>query len=232
MTVTIPEPSAAIRSILIVDDHPLYCAALVSSLGEIFAAEKIETANCLSQALICEERPDLVLLDLKLPDVQGLSGFVRLRDQMPDVPIVVISAEISDEQLTDVQAMGGAGYISKNASQADIETALGKVVLGEASFPARITDYQRTPEEQQNAQDIIRKIAELTPQQTRVLRLICNGKLNKQIAYEMNLAEATVKAHVTALLRRLGVQNRTQAALLVQSIHESGVHLRLSEADG
>lgn len=208
-------PASGMRSVLVVDDHPLYCDALVTTLTRIFAPDRIETTACLADALAVTFRPDLIMLDLKLPDVEGLSGFIRLRDLMPDVPIVVISAEISDAQLADIMALGGSGYVSKNASQAEFREALEKVQQGQHSFPERIKDYQRSAPPSADRQELLRRLADLTPQQTRILRLISDGKPNKQIAYEMSLAEATVKAHVTALLRRLGVRNRTQAALMV-----------------
>lgn len=218
MTTQMPESTSGVRSILVVDDHPLYCDALVTSLGRIFDTNRIESVSCLTDALNSGLHPDLIMLDLKLPDVEGLSGFMRLRDMRPDVPIVVISAEISDAQLSDLRSLGGSGYVSKSASQAELEEALRKVEQGEHVFPDWITDIQRAPQPRAEAHDVMRRIADLTPQQTRILRLISDGKPNKQIAYELSLAEATVKAHVTALLRRLGVRNRTQAALLVNGL--------------
>lgn len=217
MDTHITEHSPGFRSVLIVDDHPLYCEALATTLERIFPVERIESVSRFSEALAAGFRPDLIMLDLKLPDVQGLSGFVRLRDLMPDVPIVVISALISDDQIADIRAMGGSGYVSKSATQAELEEALCRVERGEPSFPDWIKDHQRSANTVTDTRDVMRRIGDLTPQQTRILRLIGDGKPNKQIAYELSLAEATVKAHVTALLRRLGVRNRTQAALLVNA---------------
>lgn len=207
-----------VQSILVVDDHPLYCDALVTTLNRIFSPEYIETAQCLVDALAIDFKPDLVMLDLKLPDVQGLSGFIQMRDRMPDVPIVVISSEVSDKLITNIVALGGTGFISKDASKSDLKDALELVGQGEKCFPAGFRKLSRPIQPDPNVVDLARRLAELTPQQTRILHLICDGKPNKQIAYELSLAEATVKAHVTALLRRLGVRNRTQAALLVQGL--------------
>lgn len=219
MATPIPENGSDIRSILVVDDHPLYRDALVTTLRRIFNVQQVEAVATVAEAHGSKLQPDLIMLDLKLPDVEGLSGFVGLRDVRPDVPIVVISAEVNDAQLAHIKAMGGSGYISKSASETELEEALRKVARGEQSFPDWISDIERAPEPTADAQDIMRRIADLTPQQTRILRLISDGKPNKQIAYELTLAEATVKAHVTALLRRLGVRNRTQAALLVKGVN-------------
>lgn len=214
-----PEPGSDIRSILVVDDHPLYRDALVTTLRRIFNVQHVDAVATVAEAQGSKLQPDLIMLDLKLPDAEGLSGFVGLRDMRPDVPIVVISAEVNDAQLAHIRAMGGSGYISKSASEAELEAALRKVERGEPSFPDWISDIERAPEPTADERDIMRRIADLTPQQTRILRLISDGKPNKQIAYELTLAEATVKAHVTALLRRLGVRNRTQAALLVKKVN-------------
>lgn len=229
MTTQMPESCSGIRSILVVDDHPLYCDALVASLGRIFDVDRIDSVSCLADAMNSKCQPDLIMLDLKLPDVEGLSGFVRLRDKRPDVPIVVISAEVSDAQLSDLRSMGCSGYVSKSATPAEFEAALRKVEQGEHVFPDWITDIQRAPQPRAEAHDVMRRIADLTPQQTRILRLISDGKPNKQIAYELTLAEATVKAHVTALLRRLGVRNRTQAALLVNGLRADNKRPQMAE---
>lgn len=213
------EQPPGFRSILIVDDHPLYCEALAATLGRIFPARQIKSASQFADVLAIGFQPDLVLLDLRLPDVQGLSGFMRLREMMPDVPVVVISAEASEEQMAAIRAMGGAGYISKSAPPEDLESLLRRVQHGEHCFPEGTGQAGPDAQEAADQQDILRRIADLTPQQTRILRLIGAGKPNKQIAYELSLAEATVKAHVTALLRRLGVRNRTQAALLLNGQH-------------
>lgn len=207
-----------IRSVLVVDDHPLYCDALAGALARICAPERIETASSMAEVLAAPGRPDLVLLDLRLPDVQGLSGFIELRATMPDVPIVVISAEADDAVIANVRALGGAGFIRKDAPRDALQAALAQVAEGGKSFPPGIAAVASGPSEDPPTADLARRLADLTPQQTRILRLICDGKPNKQIAYELSLAEATVKAHVTALLRRLGVRNRTQAALLVQGL--------------
>ncbi|MBY6152861.1 response regulator transcription factor [Vannielia litorea] len=211
-----------VGSVLVVDDHPLYGAALEQALRHVFDGCEIVTATTLHdglQALGKGFRPDMVLLDLKLPDVTGISGCLRLREELPDVAVVVISSLTSDEVIEAVMDAGAAGFVPKDAPMADLRAALCEVRSGLTYLPKGFSRVRHAPQKQKlrDKQDVARKIAELTPQQTRIMKLICVGKPNKQIAYEMDLAEATVKAHITALLRRLGVQNRTQAAVLVES---------------
>ncbi|MCO6382087.1 MAG: response regulator transcription factor [Vannielia sp.] len=214
-----------VRSVLVIDDHPLYGAALETALHHVFEGCEIVTATTLGDGLKALGKafsPDMVLLDLKLPDVTGISGFLRLREELPDVPVVVISSLTSDEVIQAVLDAGAAGFVPKDAPMAELRAALCDVRSGMTYLPKGFTRVRRAPERQRDSQEIARRIAELTPQQTRIMKLICVGKPNKQIAYEMDLAEATVKAHITALLRRLGVQNRTQAAVLVEGANLEG----------
>ena len=209
-----------IGSVLVIDDHPLYCDALASALRHAFDGCEIRTATSLGDALTVlgtKFAPSLVLLDLKLPDVTGISGFLRLRDRLPDTPIVVISALTSADVVHTLMDAGAAGFIQKDASAQRLQEALCEVRAGRRYLPSEHRGSYRPAERGEALHDVSWKIAELTPQQTRIMKLICAGKPNKQIAYELSLAEATVKAHITALLRRLGVQNRTQAAMLVES---------------
>ena len=222
MKIETQEPSpCGVRRVLVIDDHPLYGDALASTIRRAFQDCRVETATSLSEGLErigSDFRPDLVMLDLKLPDVTGLSGFIRLRERMPDAPILVVSALTSADLVHALMDEGAAGFLPKESSAQTLQTALCEVSAGRRYLPP---DYaRRAPREAglpMDVQTISQRIAELTPQQTRIMKLICAGKPNKQIAYELSLAEATVKAHITALLRRLGVQNRTQAAVLVES---------------
>ena len=225
--------SVPIRSILVIDDHPLYCDALASTLEHIFEAKTIKTATTLSEGLKligARFSPDLVMLDLKLPDVTGISGFLRLKSKIPDVPVLVISALTSVEVIQTLMTAGAAGFIPKDVSAKVLQSALIDVREGRKFLPPGYKQSSREPTHEPTAQQIAQKIADLTPQQSRIMKLICAGKPNKQIAYELSLAEATVKAHITALLRRLGVQNRTQAAVLVESASLEGA-AGISDAD-
>lgn len=208
-----------IRSVLVIDDHPLYCDALASTLKRIYQLQTVKKATTLNDALkLVGSRfmPDLVVLDLRLPDVTGLSGFLKIRDKMPDVPILVISAISSNETIQALMEAGAAGFVPKDASPKVLQNALMIVREGQKYLPPGYTASSVPCGDALSTCEIARKIADLTPQQARIMKLICAGKPNKQIAYEMSLAEATVKAHITALLRRLGVHNRTQAAVLVR----------------
>lgn len=210
-----------IRSALVVDDHPLYCDALASMMETVFNMRRVRKAASLGDAMqLLRSRfsPDLVMLDLNLPDVSGLSGFMKIKDKAPDVPVVVISAFTSDEVVQSVISAGAAGFIPKDAARETLREAMMDIWDGKTYVPAGYKAPARQSEADPTIGDISRKIAGLSQQQARILSLICKGKPNKLIAYEMQLAEATVKAHITALLRRLRVQNRTQAALLVREV--------------
>lgn len=218
------DPSAhavPIRSALVVDDHPLYCDALASMMETVFDMRRVRKAASLGDAMqLLRSRfsPDLVILDLNLPDVSGLSGFMKIKDKAPDVPVVVISAITSDEVVHSVISAGAAGFIPKDAARETLREAMMDIWGGKIYLPAGYKTPPKQSEAETEISDISRKIAGLSQQQARILSLICKGKPNKLIAYEMQLAEATVKAHITALLRRLKVQNRTQAALLVREV--------------
>ncbi len=222
----VAQPAGRLRSVVIVDDHPLYGDALASALRHVFQDCRIDTAKSLGEAMDLLQRdvaPDLVMFDLKLPDVTGISGFLSLRDRIPDTPILVISSLTSLDVVHALMDAGAAGFLPKDASAQVLKTALFDVCAGRKYLPK---EYQKTANAEPgrfDCQQVNQKLADLTPQQTRIMKLICAGKPNKQIAYELSLAEATVKAHITALLRRLGVQNRTQAAVLVESGNLDGL---------
>ena len=209
----------AIGSVLVIDDHPLYCDALASAIGGIFDIEDVRSVSCLSEGmrlLNSHYSPDLILLDLNLPDVAGLHGFLKIKDRNPDVPVIVISASTSEKTIQALLCAGAAGFIPKDLPRNDFSDAVRTVWDGKVYAPPGIRRAVSCRSEDTVAADIFHRIEGLSPQQSRILNLICKGKANKQIAFELSLAEATVKAHITALLRRLGVRNRTQAALLIK----------------
>ncbi|MGR3375902.1 LuxR C-terminal-related transcriptional regulator [Salipiger abyssi] len=211
-------PPGTIQSVAIVDDHPLYSDALAAALQLVFPDCQVEKAQTLGGALALVESgfaPDLVMFDLKLPDVSGISGFQRLREALPDAPILVISSLTSAQVVQALMAEGAAGFLPKDAPAPLLRQALHEIAAGRKYVHSGYQTGQGTAPDAA-FENLHPKLAELTPQQQRIMKLICAGKPNKQIAYELSLAEATVKAHITALLRRLGVQNRTQAAVLVE----------------
>lgn len=210
-----PDENTAIRSVLIVDDHPLFCDALELTLRSILPdAHTILTSDRFenSMELLETHTPDLVLLDLNLPDVEGMGGLLRLQRSHPSLPVVVVSSMADNRMISTCLRSGAKGFIPKHADRAIFETALMAVQSGESFVPDGYVASQTTSD----SSDILDRLTSLTNQQGRILELICEGKLNKQIAFDLSIAETTVKAHVTAIMRKLGVQSRTQAVLVVQ----------------
>ncbi len=201
------------RRVLIVDDHPLFRDALKASLSTTFAPDRIGEAGSLDQLNGILEKDadyDLVLLDLKMPGVQGLSGLVYLRAQFPAVPVVIVSGTEDPAVIRRALDLGASGYIPKSTSAEQIRKAVGVVLDGDIWAPeaaAQISERDRENDE------LARRIATLTPQQVRVLMMLREGLLNKQIAFKLNVSEATIKAHVSAILQKLDVDSRTQAVI-------------------
>ena len=206
-----------LNAALIIDDHPLFCDALAMTLKAVAGIARIETADCMEAAIARLEQgplPDVVVLDLNLPDVAGLDGLIRLRAGLGAVPVVVVSSLADNRMIAACLQAGAAGFVPKHARREVFRAAFeavraGQVYLPEGYVPAQ---GQKAPASQSEA--AIARLGLLTRQQARILQLICEGKLNKQIAYDLSIAETTVKAHVTAIMRKLGVQSRTQAVLM------------------
>ncbi|MEO5619960.1 MAG: response regulator [Cypionkella sp.] len=203
---------------LIVDDHPLFCDALAMTLKAVAGLVRIETADRLETALARLEPevvqkqglPDVVVLDLNLPDVNGLDGLIRLRQMLREVPVLVVSSLADNRVISACLQAGAAGFVPKHARREVFRAAFDALRAGQVYLPEGYV--ASGPDSQQEV--AIARLGLLTRQQTRILQLICEGKLNKQIAYELTIAETTVKAHVTAIMRKLGVQSRTQAVLI------------------
>jgi DNA-binding NarL/FixJ family response regulator len=213
------EDASSITGVLVIDDHPLYCDALASTMEGLFSTLHVSCANSFGEGLrllTSGLSPDLIMLDLNLPDVVGLNGFVQIREKVPEVPVIVISATSTDAVITALLSSGAAGFIPKDLPREEFARALKAVWEGSVYLPPGYRRPGRSESDTPDMGDLLARIAALSPQQRRILNLICEGKANKQIAWELSLAEATVKAHVTASLRRLGVRNRTQAALLMK----------------
>jgi DNA-binding NarL/FixJ family response regulator len=203
---------------VIADDHPLFRGALKQALsGMAESAEVLEAGDFdRTKTLVSEnEDLDLVLLDLTMPGASGLSGLVALRGLHHSVPLVVVSAHDDAVTIRRALDLGASGFISKSASIEEIRSAVETVLSGGIVSPANIElGAERDPE----VSDLIRRLLSLTPQQTRVLGMLAEGLLNKQIAYELNVSEATIKAHVSAILQKLGVDSRTQAVIMLAKI--------------
>lgn len=211
-----PDTASAVGGwVLIVDDHPLFCDALELTLRSVSVHSDIVTADRLSAALdIIAQRgaPALIVLDLNLPDVSGLDGVARLKSEVRDCPVIVVSSMDENAIIGGAIGAGAAGFVPKHSRRAVFKEALDTIARGEVFKPA---GYVESPEAL-GLQSSMDRLASLTRQQSRILELICDGKLNKQIAYDLSIAETTVKAHVTAIMRKLGVQSRTQAVLVAQ----------------
>lgn len=214
-----PMSRGGIGRVLIVDDHPLYGDALASALNislQDCDIRKAETLKMTFDVLDDGFLPDLIMFDLKLPDVTGISGFHKLKERMPEARILVISSLASVELVHSLLDSGADGFLPKDASAQTLKFAINEIREGRRYVPQQ---YSRTGGESERDRCPFLSnpdLSTLTSQQIRILKLICAGKPNKQIAYELTLAEATVKAHITALLRRLGVHNRTQAVVVVE----------------
>lgn len=224
---------------LIVDDHPLVCSALEGMLKTAFDPCDLRQAHSAAEALEAVKRlddVDLVLLDLRLPDVEGFQGLLQLRREAPKIPILVISG-LEDERLVQLaRSYGALGYVSKKSSAAEIVSAVRSVLAGKTAFGAAAAPC--APEELAHIDQVSRVMGTLTPQQSTVLRLLGEGLLNKQIAYELSISESTVKAHVSAILKKLEVSSRMQAVLLAQrgaltqsSVPMAGTEALLASAD-
>lgn len=209
-----PAPRTDIRDILIVDDHPLMCEALSRTLGHLFSLRRVRQAASLAEAeasLRAEGPPDAVVLDLNLPDVEDMEGVSRLLGQMQGVPLTVISAQIETAKVAAAIAAGACGFISKTLPRAELGAAFERMWQGEIVVPEGMSVEELT----QDA-PLTRVFSTLTPQQMRILKLLCEGSPNKVISWELSIAEATVKTHVTAIMNKIKVSNRTQAALLAR----------------
>lgn len=205
-------------TIIIADDHPLFRGALRQALLAMHDEPAVVEAGDFEAARSAAARhqnADLMLLDLTMPGVSGLSGLIMLRAEYPSLPVVIVSA--SDDAATIRRALdlGASGFISKSASIDEIRKGIGAVLDGNIYTPV---GYERGTEQDAEIGDLINRLRTLTPQQSRVLSMLGEGLLNKQIAYELGVSEATVKAHVSAILLKLNVDSRTQAVIQLGKI--------------
>ncbi|MEP7185682.1 MAG: response regulator transcription factor [Rhodanobacter sp.] len=208
-------------SLLIADDHPLFRAALRLAASEAFPECKVREAAdlpALLAALADEPDTDLVLLDLHMPGSMGLSGLAALRGQHPGVAVLVVSAHDEPRVVRRVLDHGASGFIPKSSSPAQISDAIRSVLDCGTWLPPHLTDaVAALPVDSADA-DLAGRLARLTEQQSRVLNLVAEGLLNKQIADRLSIQERTVKAHVTAIFEKLKVRNRTQAGMVLRSL--------------
>ncbi|WP_368565423.1 LuxR C-terminal-related transcriptional regulator [Pseudoxanthomonas sp. UTMC 1351] len=205
------------NKILVADDHPLFRAAVLHALRETMSGVvTVEASSVSTLTAALTEHPDiqLVLLDLTMPGARGFSSLVYLRGERADIPVIVISSNDHPRVIRRAQQFGAAGFIPKSSPVEVIRTAVQTVLDGGTWFPPL------TAERSESDDRLAARLAQLTPQQFRVLLCIADGLLNKQIAYELGLAENTVKVHVTAILKKLECNSRTQAAVLVKALEQ------------
>jgi DNA-binding NarL/FixJ family response regulator len=208
--------------ILVADDHPLFRDAIKSAIsapiGDDSEAPRVNEAEDFGSAMkALADNPDtdLVLLDLSMPGSSGLSALVSVRAAFPAVPVVVISGTDDPSTVRRSIELGASGFISKSARTDAIRKGVSDVLSGEISLPDGMDlGSEHDPE----IGGLIERIRTLTPQQARVLGMLGEGLLNKQIAYELGVSEATIKAHVSAVLQKLNVDSRTQAVIMLSKI--------------
>ncbi len=195
--------------IVVADDHPLFREALVSAVRKARPDASVVECSSFAEAdsALNSGAVDLMLLDLKLSDVEGMTGLNLVRANHPAVPVVVVSASEEPHTVRHALAVGASGFIPKSASLETMVEAISQILEGETWAP-----------DVGEEADLQSRIASLTPSQLRILEGLKAGRLNKQIAYDLGVTEATIKAHLTSVFRKLGVQNRTQAVILAQQI--------------
>jgi DNA-binding NarL/FixJ family response regulator len=204
--------------LVIADDHPLFRGALRAAVSGQFAGADIAEAGTFDDVVAQLDRGgevDLVLLDLAMPGVRGFSGLMFLRAQYPSVPVVIVSANDDPAVIRRCMDFGASGFIPKTLGVEVMRTALARVLEGGVWTPPDV-DLSGRPDA--DTAELIGRLATLTPQQVRVLMMLSEGMLNKQIAYGLGVSEATVKAHVSAILQKLGVESRTQAVIAAARI--------------
>lgn len=217
-----PGRGGSVERVLIADDHPLVRDGLRTVISVAFDQTELFEASSIAEAQAVIEREgdfDLVLLDLNMPDADGFAGLATLRKRFPSVPIVIVSGAIEGGLISAAIAHGAAGFIPKSLKRSAIVAAIQSILAGDVFMPE---EFRVGSSDDGESADIRRRIDTLTPQQRIVLGLVVAGKLNKQIAYELDVSMTTVKAHVSAILAKLNVYSRTQAVILANKVHFVG----------
>ena len=210
--------------LVIADDHPLFRDALRQAVASVVTSAKIDEAGSFEELTALLDRDsdvDLVLLDLTMPGISGFSGLIYLRAQFPAIPVVIVSASDDGGTIRQSLDFGASGFIPKRFGVETLRDAIMKVLDGHVWVPADTDLSSQTDPELARLRD---RLVTLTPQQVRVLMMLSEGLLNKQIAYELGVSEATIKAHVSAILQKLGVDNRTQAVIMLGKISADPLH--------
>ena len=220
--------AAASIHLVIADDHPLFRDALRQAVASVLAPAKIDEAGSFEELTALLEQDaevDLILLDLTMPGISGFSGLIYLRAQYPAIPVVIVSASDDVGTIRRSVDFGASGFIPKRFGVDTLRDAILKVMDGDVWIPSDVDLSSVADPEMTRLRD---RLVTLTPQQVRVLMMLSQGLLNKQIAYELGVSEATVKAHVSAIFQKLGVESRTQAVILATKI-ESAEELSIAQ---
>lgn len=205
-------------TLLIADDHPLYRDALRGALSLSLPDLVLREAGDLNTTvnILENEDVDLLLLDLHMPGSNDLFGLLHIRKLYPDLPVAVVSGTEDATIISKIVGVGALGFIPKTASSGDIANAVQAILDGDIWLPDNISNHIEEVDEAFS--QLADKVSSLTPSQYKVLCYMRDGLLNKQIGYNLDIAEATVKAHVTAIFKKLGINNRTQAVLIASQL--------------
>ena len=215
--------------LVIADDHPLFRGAMREAISGLLEKVDIAEAGTFDDVVeLLSSDVDLVLLDLAMPGVRGFSGLMYMRAQYPSVPVIVVSANDDPTAIRRCMEFGASGFIPKTLGVDTMRAAISRVLGGGVWAPP---DVDLSAGSDSEAAELIGRMATLTPQQVRVLMMLSEGLLNKQIAYQLGVSEATVKAHVSAILQKLGVESRTQAVIAAAKI-EAGQWPQNASAEG
>ncbi|MDI3469069.1 MAG: Two-component transcriptional response regulator, LuxR family [Pseudolabrys sp.] len=204
--------------LVIADDHPLFRGALREAVSGLFDRAEIAEAGTFDEVTELLERDgdvDLVLLDLAMPGIRGFSGLMYLRAQYPAVPVIVVSANDDPAAIRRCMDFGSSGFIPKTLGVDQMREAIAAIIKGGVWTPPDVDLKAATDAA---TAELMTRMTRLTPQQVRVLMMLSEGLLNKQIAYQLDVSEATVKAHVSAILQKLGVESRTQAVIAASKL--------------
>jgi DNA-binding NarL/FixJ family response regulator len=204
--------------LVIADDHPLFRGALREAVSGLLERVEIAEAGTFDDVVALLDKGgeiDLVLLDLTMPGVRGFSGLLYIRAQYPSVPVIVVSANDDPAAIRRCMEFGASGFIPKTLSVEEMRAAISRILNGGVWTPA---DVDLSAGSDAESAALMVRMATLSPQQVRVLMMLSEGLLNKQIAYQLSVSEATVKAHVSAILQKLGVESRTQAVIAAAKI--------------
>ena len=215
----------SLNKVLVVDDHPLFRNALSTAVALAFPKTTSKEAASINEALQILDNAtgfDIALVDLKIPGVSGFDGLVQLRTHHPRLPILIVSGVDDMQIVKEAISFGAAGYVPKTVGKEGLAVAIESVLQGDVYLPEQFREESVTAQyETENARDsLAERMNSLTPQQLRVLAMLREGLLNKQIAYELRVGNSTIKKHVSEILRKLKVNSRTQAVIEVSKVDQ------------